>query len=397
MARQETHRCRALLLLLGVVACVAATTLLAPAAQARLTLSQLQNLLTEARGAQRSLDRTVARLDANLNVIGDKLAGINERIATVTDALRTAEVEYDRLHARLTAKKRQLQQAEQELAWRQSLFEQRVAQMYKAGEISYLDVLLQSTDYEDMLTRVRLIRSLVEGENTLVGDLADARDKVAQEKRQVAEDTRAARKVRDEVRTKRDELATLRADQLAAQESTREARSAKKQALAKIERNIRVWEAQEAQLAAESQGLAGVINGLAGNGDGKATGSMIWPCPGPVTSGFGWRVHPIFHVRKFHTGIDIGAGYGTPIKAADGGRVIYATWMSGYGNATIIDHGGGITTLYAHQSRLLITSGSVTRGQVVGYVGSTGYSTGPHLHFEVRVNGNPVNPMGYLH
>ena len=136
---------------------------------------------------------------------------------------------------------------------------------------------------------------------------------------------------------------------------------------------------------------------MAGNGDGKATGVMQWPVAGPVTSPFGWRIHPIFHVRKFHTGIDIGAGYGTPIHAADGGRVIYATWMSGYGNTTIIDHGNGISTLYAHQSSILISSGSVTKGQVIGYVGATGYATGPHLHFEVRVNGNPVNPLGYLH
>jgi murein DD-endopeptidase MepM/ murein hydrolase activator NlpD len=124
---------------------------------------------------------------------------------------------------------------------------------------------------------------------------------------------------------------------------------------------------------------------------------MQWPVAGPVTSPFGWRIHPIFHVRKFHTGVDIGAGYGSPIHAADGGRVIYATWMSGYGNTTIIDHGSGISTLYAHQSTILISSGSVTKGQVIGYVGATGYATGPHLHFEVRINGNPVDPLGYLH
>ena len=161
--------------------------------------------------------------------------------------------------------------------------------------------------------------------------------------------------------------------------------------------NINAWEAQEAQLASESQGLAGVIRSHAGNGDGRATGTMQWPVRGPITSPFGWRIHPIFHVRKFHTGIDIGVGYGTPIHAADGGRVIYASWMSGYGNTTIIDHGHGISTLYAHQSSILVSSGPVSKGQVIGYVGATGYATGPHLHFEVRLNGNPVNPVPYLH
>ncbi|MCX6372704.1 MAG: M23 family metallopeptidase [Actinobacteria bacterium] len=124
---------------------------------------------------------------------------------------------------------------------------------------------------------------------------------------------------------------------------------------------------------------------------------MMWPVNASVGSPFGWRIHPILGYRKFHTGIDLGVAYGTPIHAADSGTVIYATWMGGYGNVIIIDHGRGISTLYAHQSSLAVGTGTrVVRGQVIGYVGSTGFSTGPHLHFEVRVNGNPVDPMGYL-
>ena len=118
---------------------------------------------------------------------------------------------------------------------------------------------------------------------------------------------------------------------------------------------------------------------------------------GSVSSPFGWRIHPILGYRKFHTGIDIGVGYGVPIHSAAAGTVIYATWMGGYGNVIIVDHGDGLSTLYAHQSSLAVGNGArVARGQTVGYVGSTGFSTGPHLHFEVRVNGNPVDPMGYL-
>jgi murein DD-endopeptidase MepM/ murein hydrolase activator NlpD len=124
---------------------------------------------------------------------------------------------------------------------------------------------------------------------------------------------------------------------------------------------------------------------------------MIWPVNGTVTSGYGYRIHPILGKRILHTGIDIAAASGTSIWAADGGTVIYATWVSGYGNTVAIDHGGGISTLYAHQSSMAVSYGQkVKKGQVVGYVGSTGYSTGPHLHFEVRVNGTPVDPMGYL-
>jgi murein DD-endopeptidase MepM/ murein hydrolase activator NlpD len=117
---------------------------------------------------------------------------------------------------------------------------------------------------------------------------------------------------------------------------------------------------------------------------------FIWPVSGPVTSGFGWRW------GRMHEGIDISAACGTAIRAAAAGTVIYAGWMSGYGNITIIDHGGGIATAYGHQSAVSVGGGSVAQGQVIGAVGNTGFSTGCHLHFEVRVNGAPVDPLGYL-
>jgi murein DD-endopeptidase MepM/ murein hydrolase activator NlpD len=124
---------------------------------------------------------------------------------------------------------------------------------------------------------------------------------------------------------------------------------------------------------------------------------MVYPCAGEITSGFGWRTHPILGYQRFHAGVDFGADYGTVIYAADSGTVIFAGWYGGYGNAVIIDHGGGITTLYGHSSELYVAEGqTVQRGQAIAAVGSTGLSTGPHLHFEVRENGEPVDPMAYL-
>src|SRR5207244_13313636 len=127
-------------------------------------------------------------------------------------------------------------------------------------------------------------------------------------------------------------------------------------------------------------------------------GVLSVPIPGaPITSGFGPRVHPIYGDVRMHTGIDFGAGYGTPIHAAADGVVMSAGALGGYGNATVIDHGNGLATLYAHQSGMLVAPGQrVSRGQVIGYVGCTGLCTGPHLHFEVRVRGTPVDPMQYL-
>jgi len=375
---------------------LAASGSFAPPAHATKTLEELEQLIEKAEGKKTALDKVIARLDKKLKTIDAKLNSLNDRIAVVSAKLEKQQAVYDELYAELQAKQRELKKAEIELAWQEQVFNERVVEAYKLGDVDYVELLLGSDGFEDFVSRLSFVKRLVDSDDELVGDLTVARNTVKTQKHELLVDTVAARKIRDRLEERNNELVSLQNEQEAAAASAKADRKAKNQALAKVETDIRAWEAQEAQLAADSQGLAGVINGLAGNGDGKATGSMVWPVSGSVSSPFGWRIHPIFHVRKFHTGIDIGAAYGQPIKAADGGRVIYATWMSGYGNTTIIDHGSGISTLYAHQSQILITSGSVTKGQVIGYVGSTGYSTGPHLHFEVRVSGNPVDPLGYL-
>ena len=124
---------------------------------------------------------------------------------------------------------------------------------------------------------------------------------------------------------------------------------------------------------------------------------MIWPADGPITSYYGYRTHPIHGVRKLHTGLDIGAGHGQTVVAAADGTVIMSDWYGGYGQTVVIDHGGGISTLYAHNSALLVSVGqTVSQGQAIARVGSTGVSTGPHCHFEVRVNGVPEDPLGWL-
>jgi murein DD-endopeptidase MepM/ murein hydrolase activator NlpD len=124
---------------------------------------------------------------------------------------------------------------------------------------------------------------------------------------------------------------------------------------------------------------------------------MTWPANGRLTSRYGWRTHPIYGDRRMHAGIDIGAGQGVPIVAADDGVVLLSYYSSGYGNLTVIDHGGGLTTSYAHQSAMLVSDGQrVARGQMIGRAGSTGNVTGPHLHFEVRIDGDPVDPLNYV-
>jgi murein DD-endopeptidase MepM/ murein hydrolase activator NlpD len=160
------------------------------------------------------------------------------------------------------------------------------------------------------------------------------------------------------------------------------------------------FESQIAALQAESNSITALLRARQAGQRITPSGHGVLsvPIPGaPITSGFGPRVHPIFHDVRMHTGVDFGATYGTPIRAAADGVVVWAGPRGGYGNATIIDHGGGLATLYAHQSQVVVRVGQhVTRGQLIGLVGATGFATGPHLHFEVRVDGVPVDPMRYL-
>lgn len=177
-----------------------------------------------------------------------------------------------------------------------------------------------------------------------------------------------------------------------------------------LERRVGEWESAIADLAAADAELTEFIQAeeaaaaaAAGGGStAPAPGSSSvsgfqWPVGGSVTSGFGYRIHPIYGTRRLHQGLDISGGSGTPIAAAKGGTVISAGWRGGYGNAVVISHGDGVTTLYAHQSSMNVSNGQqVSRGDIIGWVGSTGASTGPHLHFEVRINGSAVDPRPYL-
>ncbi|MFP5326142.1 MAG: M23 family metallopeptidase, partial [Acidimicrobiia bacterium] len=170
--------------------------------------------------------------------------------------------------------------------------------------------------------------------------------------------------------------------------------------LREVEQRIDEFEAQIRTLRRESDSITQLLRSIQA-GQGKAAagrGVLATPLPGArVTSPFGTRVHPIFLTARLHTGVDYGASAGTPIRSAGNGVVVFAGSRGGYGNATIIDHGGSLATLYAHQSAIVVKAGQrVTRGQVIGRVGSTGFSTGPHLHFEVRLAGAPVDPLRYL-
>ncbi len=382
-------------LALGALPALAATPADA-ATQAELNrkLKDARAKISEATKRKEKLGDQISALDERLTVVEKELARLGSRIETVESKLNVTREKLEILQEQLRLKRLELRKAEEHLRQEQSNLEMRASLAYKTSDLTYVDVVLASTSFEDLVSRTSIVSTLIGSNNDLVGDLEETRALVQREKKAISEKEAAVHSAVNDLQQQSDELAALRAAQAAEKAASLAARKEKSNAMAGTKKDIAVLRQQEAQLMAESRQLAGVITSSSGGG---GTGDMIRPVNAPVISPFGYRVHPILGYRKLHTGVDFAIGYGAPIRAADSGTVIYATWMGGYGNVIIINHGGGISTLYAHQSSLAVAAGaSVSRGQVIGYVGSTGFSTGPHLHFEVRVNGSPVDPMGYI-
>ena len=384
-------------MVLAFVACLGAFATSSHAATQSEINSKLKSArakIADANDRKKTLSNQIAAIDKRLTQIDAELHRLDTQIASVEGKLSTTREKLEALREQLRLKRLELVQAEKDLQSEEDNLAMRAVAAYKTSDLTYMDVVLASTSFEDLVSRTRMVGDLINGTNDLVGQLEQARDRVQREKKEIATKEQDVHSTVVDLQQQSDDLAALEAAQTQQKADSKAARLEKKGALSAVEDDIAVLKKQEAELLAESQQLSGVINNSSGGG---GTGDMMRPVNGPITSPFGWRIHPIFGYRKFHTGVDFGVGYGTPIHAADSGTVIYATWMGGYGNVIIVNHGGGISTLYAHQSSFAVSNGaSVTRGQVIGYVGSTGYSTGPHLHFEVRVNGNPVDPMGYI-
>nr|WP_092074358.1 M23 family metallopeptidase [Dendrosporobacter quercicolus]NSL49262.1 peptidoglycan DD-metalloendopeptidase family protein [Dendrosporobacter quercicolus DSM 1736]SDM89902.1 Septal ring factor EnvC, activator of murein hydrolases AmiA and AmiB [Dendrosporobacter quercicolus] len=321
-----------------------------------------------------------------------KVDSVSGRLKKIQDDLDTAVADYQAIQSRLAYTEQQIElngqilaKAEENLNERTQILNKRMRDIYENGQLSYLDVLLGSNDFNDFTTRMELLKRVVNQDVVLVARVKAERELVLQKRAELTRDyalVAALHKEAEEKQRMIEARKNQQEDVLAAAMNERDVAENAYQELMETSRQI------EDMLRRSQIGSGGAPG---------STGSLLWPAAGPITSQFGWRTHPIFGTQRYHSGIDIGADYGDNVSAADGGVVIYADWMGGYGKAVIIDHGGGISTLYAHNSELLVGVGEqVRKGQSIARVGSTGYSTGPHLHFEVRENGAPVSPLGYL-
>ena len=317
---------------------------------------------------------------------------IAEQLRAIQQELDTAEDEFEAVNDQLENTEQHIKsnielsnRLTKKLEVQTKTLHRRIRDIYKNGQVNYLDVLLGAKDFNDFVGRMDILKKILAYDNALIQGTKADRETLRKAKHQLETDRAKIVELRKLAAAKREQVASRRQERRGVLNAATYERETAERAYRELIETSRQIEQMIKRIQSGEKNIGG------------STGTMTWPADGEVTSPFGWRVHPIFGTQRLHTGIDIGADYGDAIRAADGGVVIHADWMGGYGNAVIIDHGNGISTLYAHNSQLLVSEGqTVAKGQTVARCGSTGYSTGPHLHFEVRHNGSPVNPLNYL-
>jgi murein DD-endopeptidase MepM/ murein hydrolase activator NlpD len=351
----------------------------------------LQEKIAVAERQEAALASEIASVEGRIRDLQSQVGDVSTRLSTLESELALQQEKLDRITRlfRLQTERLNFLRAQHELAV--ARLSQRLVEIYQADDVTTLEVLISAGSFTDAIEQIDYLDDVGSQDlnisrqvNTAKIQARTQRAKTAVTKKRVETVTRTIAVRTAQVRSVRDEL-------LISQERLKGAKGQKRERLEEVAdekaefiREVEGLQAASRQLSAQLQATASTSH----DGTPSASG-FVWPVSGPVTSGFGWRW------GRMHEGIDIGAAYGASVVAAASGTVVHAGWMGGYGNLVVIDHGGGLSTAYAHLSSIA-AGGSVGQGQVVGYIGCTGHCFGAHLHFEVRVNGGAVDPLGYL-
>ena len=335
-------------------------------------------------------DRQRVELTGTIEELEAALAESNARLTDVRGLLALTRGE-------LRIWTRRLDETQAELDRRQAILDAHAAAAYKLGPVGLLGMVLESDDLRSLTDRVSFMESVIGSDAFVVRGVTESRDQVGLQQGQIDDFEGDVTTRRNEIREQLRRIARLKAEKEAIRLEVEAAIAEREVTLEDVESTRARYVRAVEELEAESARISGAIQAGGSSGSGSYDGELFYPTAGPIVSGFGWRIHPIYGTPRFHSGVDIDGECDQPIWAAEDGTVISAGWNGGYGQATVIDHGNGLSTLYAHQDAFAVSSGeSVRRGEVIGYVGTTGWSTGCHLHFEVRINGEPVDPEPYL-
>jgi len=413
----------------GIVAVTLVFTLaVAPVNGATLSeqLSESNVRQTEAKYQVDMTQNTISGIEAEINKVNDEVNRINGVIDSINNEIAGLE-------ANAVKTQEELGVAEAKRLEQEGAMSDRVRTMYMYGNGSIMEFLFSATDFSDFATKLDMSRYIIESDKNALKALEETKKVIDEKKKSIESDKlkTVAKAAEEETALVDQESVKAQKDQLLAQNQTvlteyKAIENSEAATSASIEGQIQAYYAEQAAQAAAVQaateqaaveqaaqsanndtGGGSTENNDTGNSGSNDnldvaappsnSGAYQWPCYGEITSPFGWRIHPIYGDSRFHSGVDIGASSGTPIAATGNGVVISAGYNGGYGNCVIIDLGNGVSALYAHMSSINVSSGqSVSEGQTVGAVGSTGDSTGAHLHFEMRLNGTAVNPYNYF-
>ena len=338
---------------------------------------RMERMQTRKEQARRKAESASAELS-------EVMSSLNELQAQANNLQKKS----DALQGKINDNQAKLEKKQQEMQERMQIYRKRLRDIYINGQINYLDVLLGAKDFSDFSSRMYLLQKIISRDLELLEKLKQDAAEINSRKEQLAAEMKEIKATQTELEAKKAKVNKLREQRA--------------YMLYKAQEEEQSSQEEYERLLAISENIASMLRNMEAGGGGApagqgGTGQFMWPCNGPITSYYGWRTHPIFGTTKYHSGMDIAVDSGTPIHAADSGTVVYSGWLGGYGNCIMIDHGGGLVTLYAHNSALNVGEGQyVSKGTVVAYAGSTGYSTGPHCHFEVRLHGELTEPLNYL-
>lgn len=370
-----------------LLSCLLVLPLLGPqawadeAADKRAQLEQVKQQMAEMARQKEAAKREADAASGELDQVMGQLNELHGKTRALTK-------QQQQLEGEIAHKEEALAQKREEQKQRLAIYKKRLRDIYINGSVNYLDVLLGAKDFSDFSSRMYLLQKVIAQDIALMEAMQQAAQEIARQQAALQEQL-------DQVQVNKRQLALQEAEI----ETVRERRA---QVLYKAEEAKHAKEEEYDRLLAISENIAAMLRNLeqgkpASSPAAGGTGKFMWPCTGEITSYYGWRTHPISGVTKYHSGMDIAVDYGTPIHAADSGTVVYSGWLGGYGNCVMIDHGQGLVSLYGHNQSLNVNEGQyVAKGTVIAYAGSTGYSTGPHCHFEVRLHGEVTEPLNYL-